>query len=137
MPAHPVVVCLQSVEADSDGMEPRFEQGTEAGRRESEAVGHHAPWESLGIDFGAACFQVVAHEGFAARDDDKDLVGVCLGCHAVEHAQEVGRWHVGLHGCHFAVAATVTAMQVAAQGTLPEELPQGVLADDVVFALSP
>ena len=61
------------------------------------------------------------------------FVRVGLGGHAVQHAQEVFLRHVGGVCGLLAVASAVPAVQVAPQGTLPEELPQRVLLHALVL----
>ena len=122
-----VVVGGESVEADGGGVQSGCHEGIQPFAGEEESVGHHPPWESAFVDGSSAFLQVAAHQGFASRHHHEYLVWVGLGGHAVQHAQEVLLWHVGCVCGLLAVASAVPAVQVASQGTFPEELPQWVL----------
>lgn len=134
--AHPVVVVLQSVEAYRHRAQSCLQQALEALLGECQSVGDDAPWESALVEGASALFQVGAHEGFAAGDDDEHVVRVVLCGDAVEHAEEIFHGHVGCVGHGGAVAATVPTAQVAAQGTFPEELVEGMLLDEVALKLT-
>lgn len=134
---HPIVVVLQAVEAEGDGMHAGLDQTHKTFGGKGKAVGDHSPWESFGIDGGTAVFEVGSHERFASRDDDEDIVWIGLGGDAVEHSQEVVLGHVGLSGLSLTVASAMAAMEVAAEGTLPKQLLQGMFLQHVLFAFAP
>ena len=134
--AHPVMVVLKAVEADGGAVHAAAKQTLEALGRETHAVGHHAPGEALVVDSPSALLKVGAHERLAAGDDDEDLVGIRPLGHLVEDAQEILLGHVGRLGLHLAVASAMLAMEVAAQRTLPEELAQRMLGDEVILQLA-
>ena len=135
--AHPVVVGLQTVKADGHRMDAGPLESLPALGREVQGVGHHTPREAFLIDGASALFDVAAHQRLTARDDDKHLVRIGILGDAVEHAEEVLLGHVATLSLHLTVAATVAALQVAAQGTLPEELLQGVLPANHFLFLPP
>ena len=134
---HPVVFVFKSVEADGDGVHAAAEEAVEALRGEEVAVGDHAPGESASIEFEAAGVDVLPQEGFAAGEDDEDLVWVDVGCDVVDGFEEVGCGHVGRFGADFAVATAVSAVHVATQCALPKEGAQGVQLGIVVAVLAP
>ena len=137
MAAHPVVIVAKAVETDGDGVHASLKQGVETGFRKEKAIGDHAPGESLVIDGSAAGLEIVTHKRLATRDDDEHGVGIGAGGNAVEHAEEVGEGHV-LTSCNsLTIAATMAAVEVAAQGTLPEQLLQGVVGNHVLLPTSP
>ena len=98
--------------------------------REGQPVGHQSPRESPLVDGLSAFLQVLAHQWFAARDGDKHLVGIALAGDAVQYAQEICQRHIRHRRFLVAVAAAVAAMDVAAKGTLPEQLSQRMLPLD-------
>ena len=102
-----------------------------------ERIGDHSPGEALLIDGPSTVLKVATHQGFSARDNHKHLMGVRLSGDAVEHTKKVLLRHVLALGLHLAVAAAMTALQVAAEGTLPKELSQRMLLPDQRLALSP
>ena len=135
--SHPVVVFLQPVHADGDAVESGTKKSVEALPCQIKPVAHHAPGEALLVYLSTAFLQVVAHQGLTSRHHDEDLVGVSLCGDAVEHTHKVLLGHILLLHFHLAVAATVAAMQVATERTLPEELPQRMLLAYVVLAQPP
>ena len=134
---HPVVVLLQSVEADGHRPDTGSEEPLPALGRQVQAVGHHAPGESLLVDGCTAVFEILSHQRLSASDDDTDLVRIGLPGDGVEHAQKVLLRHVLTYRLHLAVATTVAALQVASLRTLPEELSQRVLLSEDGQLLSP
>ena len=96
---------------------------------EVEGVGHHTPGEAPLVDACSTLFDVLTHQGFTTGDDDKHLVGIGLFGDSIEHLEEIFLRHILLGILHLAVTATVTAFQVTAQRTFPEQLSQGVLLD--------
>ena len=135
--SHPVVLVLQPVKADRHRADASPEKPLPSTGRQVEAVGHHPPGESLLTDGCTAVFKVLSHQRLPTSDDDAHLVGISFPGDGVEHTQEVLLGHVLARRLHLAVAAAVTAFQVAAQRTLPEELPQGVLLDEDGLLLPP
>ena len=108
-------------------------QFVEAFGCEQQSVGHHAPRKATVEYFTSHDGEVVAEQGFAAGDDDENIVRIALAGNAVENAQKVLARHV-LHPCQLlAVAAAMAAMHVAAQRTLPEQLSERMAAVDVLL----
>ena len=124
MAAQPVVVVGKTVEADGDGMESRSQKALQAFGGEVEAVRHHAPGIASAVEGEAHLLQVVAHQRFAAGDDDVHFVRVDVGRQAVHHAQEVFGGHVGDFGRALAVAAAMLAVDVTPLRAFPEKLLQ-------------
>ena len=129
--AHPVVVVFEPVEADGDRLQSRLDKGVEELGGEQHAVAHHAPHEAALGDLASALCQVTSHGGLAAGGDDHHLGGVHVGFDLVEDLGEIGERHVVLLGEHAAVAATMTAVEVATKGALPEKLVQLMVVDAV------
>ena len=127
--AHPVVVVLEAVEGDGGGVHAAAQEALEALRREHHAVGDHTPGEALVVDGTSALLEVGTHRGLPAREDDEDVVRIGARCYLVEHAQEVLLGHIPCACRHLTIASAMLAAEVAAQGALPEELPQGMLVD--------
>ena len=75
---HPVVVVLEAVEADGDGLEAVVHKLVESGGGEGHAVRHHAPHEASLGDLLAAQGQVAAHHGLATGGDDHHLARVLV-----------------------------------------------------------
>lgn len=64
----------------------------------------------------------MAHQRLAAGDNDKHPIGIGAEGNTVEHTRKVGKWHVcHTHLCS-AVAAAMTAMQIATLCALPKKL---------------
>ena len=135
--SHPVVVGLESVETEGDGAHACLDQTHKSFGGKGKSVGDHSPRESFGVDGCTAFFKVGAHEGFASRYDDEDLMGVGLCCDAVEHTEEVVLRHIGLCGLLGTVASAMTAAEVASEGALPKQLLQGMFLQHVLFAFAP
>jgi len=125
--AHPVMVRLETIEADGEGMDSGAEEVVDHLRGHEAAVGDHAPWEFEVIDTAAVLDDVRADERLAAGDDDHDLMRVVLLLDAEEDLLEVLEWHVRMHIRDLAVATAVTAGVVAPQRGLPEKLTQRML----------
>ena len=54
-------------------------------------------------------------------------MGIILFLNPLKYFAEIIERHVGMKGRDLAVAAAVTAFEVAAEGGFPEKLPQGML----------
>lgn len=64
----------------------------------------------------------MAHQRLAAGDNDKHPIGIGAEGNTVEHTRKIGKRHVcHAHLCS-AVAAAMTAMQIATLSALPEKL---------------
>ena len=68
--AHPVVVVLEAVEADGDGLQAALHELVEPLGGERHAIGHHAPNEAPFGEGLATGGQVAAHRGLAPGGDD-------------------------------------------------------------------
>jgi hypothetical protein len=79
----------------------------------------------------------MTHQRFATGDDHKHLMGITTTRHTVEHTQEIVLWHILSAGECLTIATTMAAAQITAQGTLPEQLLQGMILQHVLFAFSP
>ena len=133
---HPVVVVGKSVQAYGCGMKSRSHQGVQPFPGKEEAIGHHAPWKSSFVDGPATFFQVLSHQWFTTCNHYKNLVRVGLGSHAVQYPQKVFFGHVGHVCCLFTIATAVATVQVAPQGTFPEELLKRMFFRPIVFYLA-
>ena len=129
--AHPVMVVGQSVDAEGHGVEMGVEEAPEPLGGEQESVGDHAPCEAAFMESASTFLQVVAHQRFAAGNDDENLRGIGVGSNVVEHTEEVFARHVGSRHHLATIAPAMAAMHVAAQRTLPEQLSEWVAIDDV------
>ena len=99
MSTHPIVVILQTVDADCHRMHARLQQCLQFLGRQGQSVAHHAPRESTFVDATSAFHDVAPHERFASRYDDEHLVGIGLCSNRVQHSEEVLTRHVGLPHC--------------------------------------
>ena len=64
--SHPVVIVLQAIKTEGDGVHACLDKAHKAFGGEGKSVGDHSPRESFGIDGGTAFFEVGAHERFAS-----------------------------------------------------------------------
>ena len=87
-----------------------------------QGICHHSPREALFIDGPSTFLDIATHQGFTARNDNEHLVGIGFGSDTIKDTEEVLFRHIATFRLHLTVAATVPAFQVAAQGTLPEQL---------------
>ena len=117
---------LQSVQADCDGAESCILQFEEHFWRQVEPVCHHSPGETASRDAFCTLHNVLSHKGFTSAKDDENLARVSFRGDIVQHLEEVFLGHVGHRGSLSAIASTVAAMDVAANGALPEELSEGM-----------
>ena len=125
-----VVLLLKPVEAYGHRPQPRLPQPPEAFGRQRQAVGHHAPRIAAAHDLAARLFEVLAHEHLAARKDDEHMGRIDMRRDLlVKHPEEIRQRHVRHAGIDAAVAAAMTASQIAAQRTLPEERIETVRRD--------
>ena len=76
MTPHPIVLFLEAVETDGDGVHAAGQQAVEPLLVQQEAVGDHPPRILTPIEFEAHLLQIVAQQRLAAAEDNKDLVGV-------------------------------------------------------------
>ena len=79
-----------------------------------ESVSDHTPGEASLVDACSTLFDVVAHQGFTTRDDDKHLMGIGLFRDAIEHSEEILLGHIPRGVRHFTIAATMATLQVTA-----------------------
>ena len=100
-------------------------------------IGNHSPGESLVVYRTAALLNILTHQRFATRYDHKHLMWIGFLGDAIEYTQKVVLGHILAFRLHLAVAATVAALQVATQRTLPEQLFQGMFLAYHFFLLSP
>ena len=134
---HPVVVALEAVERDGDRMESAVEKAVETTLVEEVSVGDKPPGEAAAIELEAAGVEVGTEEGFAACEDDEDLMGVDVGGDVVDSLEEVGSRHIGRGGANLAIAATVATVHVATERTFPKECAKRVELGLVVAVLAP
>lgn len=124
MAAQPVVVVGKAVEADGDGMEPRSQKALQAFGGEVKAIRHHAPGIATAVERQPHLLQVVAHQRFAAGDDDVHFVRIDVRRQTIHYSQEVFGGHVRDFGRALAVTAAMLAVDVTPLRALPEELLQ-------------
>ena len=124
---HPVVRLFQAVETDAHRVDARLQESLPTLWCEMKPIGHHSPREPLFVNGPSAYLEIAPHQGFAARDNHKHLVGICLLSNTVEYTQKVFLGHVLVFWKHLTVATAMAASQVAAERALPEELPERVL----------
>ena len=117
-----VVLAFEAVEAHRHRPQAGIQQPSEPFGSQGHAIGHHAPRITAARDLGARLLQVRTHQHLTARKDDEHIGRVYVGRDLlVENFQEIGQWHVSHTGVHTAIAAAMTAREVAAQRTLPEK----------------
>ena len=92
-----------------------------------EGVCDHTPREALLIDGSTTFLDILSHQRLTTRNDYKHLMWIGLFRDSIEHSQEVLLQHILALGLHLTVAATMAALQITAQRTLPEQLSQGML----------
>ena len=129
--AEMVVAFLEAIQANRERAQPCIQQFGVAFRRHGKPVGHHAPGITPFLDFLAAFFQVRAHQRLAPGNHHNKVLRVDVGCKLVQHPHKVFPGHVG-NGVLHAVAATVQAVQVTAQGAFPKEIGQRMRLDFVM-----
>ena len=83
---HPVMVFLQSIEADGHRTDASLEQAFPALGRQMKGIGDHTPGEAHFIDSPSTLLKIASHQGLTTRDDDKHLVGISLLGNAVEYS---------------------------------------------------
>ena len=125
-----VVFALEAVQTDRNAPQSRVDQPAQAPFGQRHAVGDHPPRIAPACDFAAREFQVVAHQHLAPGKDNQHRRGVGMRRHLfVEHPQEIGHGHVFHPGVHPAVAAAMTARQIAPQRAFPKERIEPMLGD--------
>ena len=102
-----------------------------------EGVGHHSPGETSLVDACSTLFDVLSHQGFTSGDNNKHLMWIRFFRDSIEHLKEIFLGHVLAFGLHLTVAATMSALQIAAQGTLPEQLTQRMFITCHLLLLPP
>ena len=117
---------LQSVQADCNGAKACILQLEEHFWREIESVRHHSPGETSSGNAFRTLHNVLSYKGFASAKDDEDLAWVSFRSDIIQHLEEVFFGHIGHRRSLSAIASTVAAMDVAANGTLPEQLSEGM-----------
>ena len=121
MAADPVVLRLETVEADGDRVHAAGHKTIEPPLVEQEAVGHHTPGVLAAVEFEAHLLQIVAQQCLAAGEDDEHLVRVDMRSERVDDAQEVHGGHVIHRRSHPAIAPAVATAHITPQRALPEE----------------
>ena len=119
---HPVVVELETVEADGQRTQTRGHKALVHSLVVEPSVADDAPSHSASAQGTPYFGQVGPQQGLAAGQDDGEARHNGALRNRVESADEVGQRHIGLARRGGAVAAAVAAMQVAARGALPEEV---------------
>lgn len=120
----PGVLFFQSVEADCYRAESGIFQFVEHLRREKESVCHHSPGEAASRDASGTFHNVLSYKGFSASEDNEDFVRIALCGNVVQHSEEVFPGHIGSRSHLSAIASAMSAMDIAADSTLPEHLPE-------------
>ena len=129
--AEMVVAFLEAVEANRERAQPGIQQLGVAFGRHGKAVADHSPGVAALLDFHAAFFEVLTHQGFAAGNHYDKVLRVDVRGEFIQHAHEVFAGHVG-DGIFHAVATAVQTVQVAAERAFPEKVSEGVRFDFVV-----
>ena len=124
--AHPVVVFLQSVEADGEGAKTSRDEFAVHFLVVEPAIADNAPADAAFTECFAYFGEVGTEKRFASGDDDGEGVGSFVLWDGVECAEEVLERHVLFSAAVLAVAATVAAVEVAARGAFPEEVVEFV-----------
>ena len=124
---HPFMLRLEAVKTDGGRVKPCTQESVDLARCHKKAVRDYSPREFHVVDGPSALFYVLAHERFASRDHDHHLVRVVVILDAAEHLRKILERHVLMLSRDLAVASAMAAFHVAAQSTLPEELPERVL----------
>ena len=123
---------LQSVQADCNGAESCILQFEEHFWRQVEPVRHHSPGETASRDASGTLHNVLSHKGFTSAKDDEDLARVSFRSDIIQHLEEVFFGHIGHCGSLSAIASAMAAMDVAANGTLPEQLSERMFTSETL-----
>ena len=125
-----IVLALEAVEADRDAPQTGVDEPLQTLLGEGQTVGDQAPRIAAAGDLAPGEFQILAQEDLAAGKNDQHGSGVDMRRDLlVEHAEEIVERHVLHAGVDAAIAAAMTAREVAPEGTLPKERIEPVLGD--------
>ena len=113
-------------------MHAAAEKTVETGSVEEKPVSHQPPRKTAPVELETHLLDVVAHQGFAAGESDKSLVGVDVWLYVVNGFEKEGCRHVGNFGELLAVAAAMAAVHVAAKGAFPKYVAKFVDLAEVV-----
>ena len=125
-PPHPIVGSLQTVQTDGEGPHPRRHQAAVHLFVIEPPVGNHSPAETAFADLTPDRFQIRAQERFPAGQDHRKVRGPMVLRNRIQCPQEIFEGHILLPAQDRTIAAAVTAVQVAARSTLPEQVVQFV-----------
>ena len=126
MTAYPIVLFLEAVETNGNGVHAAGQQAVEALLVQQVAIGDHAPGVFAAVEFEAHLLKVGTQQSLATGKDNEDFVRVNVRSDGVYHLKEVLGRHVGDRGLHLAVGAAMAATHIAAQRALPEEGAKGM-----------
>lgn len=119
---------LEAVETHRHRAQAGIHQAAQPRVVEGHAVGHHTPRIAPAGHFGPRDLQIGPHEHLASRKDKQHAAGIDMGRDLlVQHPQEILQRHILHPRIDTAVAAAMTAGQITAKRTLPEECTQPVL----------
>ena len=122
--ANPVMVVRKTVERDCNRVHSGTQQAVESLFVEQETVGDKTPRETSAVQLQSYLLDVVAHQCLAAGEGDECLVRVNMRRDIVDGLEEIHGGHILNSRSLFAVAAAMTAVHIATQSTLPEEVTQ-------------
>ena len=131
-PAHPVMRRLQAVQADGDGTHSRIHQLQMHRIVVEPAVGDHSPKEAAAAQRAPDIEDVGPQQRLPSRQHDGELPRALLARNRIQRAQEILERHILLPTVNGAVAAAVTAAEIAPRSTLPEKVVELVDFDFIV-----